>query len=323
MHELSHCGRTRGSGFGAGLPQRSRDFRHPVGEIRRRSTVKAGKADGPRARSVDDAAGTTPQFWCAVRLLHFPGALTPAAGERTWTKRLLVGGDWRADGHWRLPSARRCRGPAHSIWFSPTRPTRSSLRSSAISAPASDHQYEVAAQMAALHAHFHFEAGDYHRRQHRRRPGRSRPTSPRSSSARSGRCSRRRPLLRVARQPRQAQANSVIPALQYERRAVLYVRQEETSASSSSTRTGSIGPACVARAGAAQFDGRLEDLRLPPSTVFRRSDARTLARVARDARADPGPARGRRGVFRTRPHLRAAETAEGHPLLRGRRRRST
>jgi hypothetical protein len=49
MHELSHCGPTRGSRFGAGLPQGSRDFRHPVEEIRRRSTVKIGKADGPKS----------------------------------------------------------------------------------------------------------------------------------------------------------------------------------------------------------------------------------------------------------------------------------
>jgi hypothetical protein len=103
------------------------------------------------------AAGTTPRLWCAVHLLHFRGAFTLVAGERTvvvetprwwrlacgWSLAIAIGASVSGVGALDLTLPNK----TDSFKFAVIGDFGTGDRPS----------YEVAAQMAALRARFPFE----------------------------------------------------------------------------------------------------------------------------------------------------------------------
>ena len=125
-----------------------------------------------------------------------------------------------------------------------------------------------------------------------------------------------------ARQSRRSEP-ALLQELRHGRQALLHLSEEGRALLRPRQQLHGPGPAALARGGAFEVQLEVENRLLPSPDLFFRRPARIGSGLALDRRADVHQVQPQRGLCRPRALLRAAQAAEGHPLLHRRRLRET
>ena len=180
-------------------------------------------------------------------------------------------------------------------------------------------QYQLANQMARVHATFRVRPGPHARRQHLRRPGAAGPRQQVLEAVQgAARCGRQ--VLCVPGQPRQSRATVSTRCATWAASGTTPTRRR-TSGSSRSTATSSIRsnwPGSRTRLKNSPEDWKICYFHHPLYSNGGTHGSSVDVRVA--ARAAVRRLWRQRRLFRPRPHLRTPHAAEGDLLLRGGRR---
>ena len=179
-------------------------------------------------------------------------------------------------------------------------------------------QIEVGAQMWKAHARVPVRVRDHARRQHVRLGAaaglRREVRAPVQAAAR-----RQDRVLRVARQSRRSRTSASTRTSTWTASATTPIRRRTCAFFALDSNYMDQDQQRWLEEELTQLELEVEDRLLPPPALFVGRPARLGSRPARASRAAVHQVRPQRGLCRPRALLRAAQAAEGHPLLHRRR----